>query len=84
MRDGWWEAFLRSVGRVFVFVGSAAAAGLLCDLGEVTPYILPSISQLAACQEDGRHQMGSRQQPPQAQRHGDRNSGVQQPLKPLS
>lgn len=49
MRGGWWEAFLRSVGRVFVFVGSAAAAGLLCDLGEVTPYILPSISQLAAC-----------------------------------
>lgn len=52
MRDGRWEAFLGSVGLVFVFVDSAAAAGLLCDLREVTPYTLPSISELDACQED--------------------------------
>lgn len=52
MGDGRWEAFLGSVGLVFVFVGSAAAAGLLCDLREVTPYTLPSISELDACQED--------------------------------
>lgn len=82
MRDGWQEAYLGSFELVFIFVG--AAAGLLCDLREVTPYTHPSVSEVAACQEDGRNQMGSRQQPPQAQRHGDRNLGVQQPLKPLS
>lgn len=42
MRDGWREAYLGSFG--LVFVGSAAAAGLLCDLREVTPDTHPSVS----------------------------------------
>lgn len=54
MRDGWREAYLVSFG--LVFVGSAAAAGLLCDLREVTPDTHPSVSKLAACLEDGRNQ----------------------------